>query len=160
MLRDAGITPHTVSPKLLFPFLEGASFEDNEDLHTMFAALLASGASPENAGKVRPGFIAILKQMAPDEAKVLDWFSNRSEGWSQHIAGLNLMKAEIEIGFANPEMAASMTRISQRITICVDALEGTQLIRRRYLIFESDERGFQITGAKDVPYSFQISEMA
>jgi len=70
MAKDAGFTPKAVPIKLLFPLLEGASLEENEDLHTMWAALLANSASP-NGEKVRPGFVAILKQMAPDEAAVL-----------------------------------------------------------------------------------------
>jgi len=46
MARDAGFQPQVVPPKVLFPLLEGASFEDNEDLHTMWAALLANAADP------------------------------------------------------------------------------------------------------------------
>ena len=38
----------------------------------MWAALLANAASPENGGKISPGFIAILKQMAPDEGALLN----------------------------------------------------------------------------------------
>jgi hypothetical protein len=71
MAKDAGFTPKAVPIKLLFPLLEGASLEENEDLHTMWAALLANAAAPENPTKVRPGFIAILKQMAPDEGLLL-----------------------------------------------------------------------------------------
>src|SRR5438132_72971 len=63
MANDAGFMPQAVPLKILFPLLEGASFEENEDLHTMWAALLANAASPENGGKISPGFIAILKQM-------------------------------------------------------------------------------------------------
>jgi hypothetical protein len=72
MAQEAGFTPQAVPPKILFPLLEGASFEENEDLHTMWAALLANAASPDNADKVRPGFIATLRQMAPDEAALLN----------------------------------------------------------------------------------------
>src|ERR1017187_1785827 len=67
MAKDAGFTPKAVPIKLLFPLLEGVSLEENEDLHTMWAALLANAASPDTA-KVRAGFIAILRQMEPDEA--------------------------------------------------------------------------------------------
>jgi hypothetical protein len=42
MAQEAGYTPQAVPPKILFPLLEGASFEDNEDLHTVWAALLAN----------------------------------------------------------------------------------------------------------------------
>src|SRR3989442_12714808 len=59
MAQEAGFTPQAVPPKILFPLLEGASFEEDEDLHDMWAALLANVASPEDAQKVRPGFIAI-----------------------------------------------------------------------------------------------------
>ena len=57
MAQEAGFTPQAVPPKILFPLLEGASFEEDEDLHTMWAALLANAASTENVVKVRPGFI-------------------------------------------------------------------------------------------------------
>src|SRR5271169_5924760 len=58
MAQEAGFTPQAVPPKILFPLLEGASFEEDEELHTMWAALLANAALPENTQKVRPGFIS------------------------------------------------------------------------------------------------------
>src|SRR5579862_8149869 len=64
MANDAGFNPKAVPIKLLFPLLEGASFEEDENLHDMWAALLANAASPENAGKVRPRFITLLREMA------------------------------------------------------------------------------------------------
>src|SRR6266446_911734 len=69
MAQEAGFTPQAVPPKILFPLLEGASFEDNEDLHTMWAALLANAASSESKA-LRPSFISILRELAPDEAAV------------------------------------------------------------------------------------------
>ena len=81
MAKDAGFTPNAVPIKLLFPLLEGASLEENEDLHTMWAALLANAASPTKKGEVRPGFVAILRQMAPDEAKLLKWINDHDCGW-------------------------------------------------------------------------------
>ena len=40
MLGEAGITPQAVSPRLFLPILENASIEDDEDLHSRWAALL------------------------------------------------------------------------------------------------------------------------
>jgi hypothetical protein len=80
MAKDAGFTPKAVPIKLLFPLLEGASLEENEDLHTMWAALLANSSSPEKVEKVRPGFVAILKQMAPDEASLLKILADLTDG--------------------------------------------------------------------------------
>src|ERR1700733_11994052 len=58
MAEEAGFTPSAVPPKILFPLLEGASLEDNEDMHTMWAALLAN-ASSKMRGIVRPSFISL-----------------------------------------------------------------------------------------------------
>jgi Abortive infection alpha len=70
MARDAGFTPQAVPPKILFPLLDGASMEDDDSLHDMWAALLANAASPRGR-IVRPSFISLLKEMAPDEAWLL-----------------------------------------------------------------------------------------
>jgi hypothetical protein len=88
MAKDAGFTPKAVPIKLLFPLLEGASLEENEDLHTMWAALLANAASPEKVEKVRPGFIAILKQMAPDEASLLKLIADLTDGYGSFLRPL------------------------------------------------------------------------
>lgn len=73
MAQEAGFTPKAVPIKLLFPLLEGASLEEDENLHDMWASLLANAASPDDAEKVRPGFIAILRELAADEAALLNW---------------------------------------------------------------------------------------
>lgn len=72
MAEAAGFTPQAVPPKILFPLLEGASFEDNEDLHTMWAALLANASTASAADLVRPSFCELLKIMTPDVAKLLN----------------------------------------------------------------------------------------
>ena len=82
MVEDAGFTPKAVPIKLLFPLLEGASLEENEDLHTMWASLLANAASPTAAVGVRPHYISLLRQMAPDEAALLNWICCASSGAS------------------------------------------------------------------------------
>jgi hypothetical protein len=73
MAEAAGFSPHAVPPKILFPLLEGVSLEENEDLHTMWSALLANASSPDRSDDVRPGYINLLRQMSPDEAAVLNW---------------------------------------------------------------------------------------
>ena len=72
MAKDAGFTPKAVAIKILFPLLEGASLEEDEDLHTMWAALLANASSPTNGERVRPNFIPLLKQLHPFEVLILE----------------------------------------------------------------------------------------
>ncbi len=69
---NAGYTPHAVNTKLLFSLLEGASLEENEDLHDKWAALLANAANPDLESLVRPSFTETLRLMTPEVARFLD----------------------------------------------------------------------------------------
>jgi hypothetical protein len=73
MIQDAGVAPQPVADKLLIDILRGASVEEDENLHDMWAALLANAAWLDRVEKVRPRVIATLQQMAPDEAELLNW---------------------------------------------------------------------------------------
>jgi hypothetical protein len=70
MLTDAGINPHAVPPRLFLPMIENASMQDEEDLHTRWAALLANAAASPDS--VHPSFIEVLRQLTPKDAKLLD----------------------------------------------------------------------------------------
>ena len=122
MAQEAGFTPQAVPPKILFPLLEGASFEENEDLHTMWAALLANAASPDDAAKVRPGFITTLKQMAPDEAAILQRLYDETLGKNEMIpvATSDLHGPFIALGFDISDLET-----------CLNGLEGSRLIHGR-----------------------------
>lgn len=70
MLSEAGISPQTVRPRLFLPIFDGASVEDDEDLHSRWAALLANAATSPTL--VHPSYIEILKQLTPEDAQLLD----------------------------------------------------------------------------------------
>ncbi len=72
LAKDAGFTPKAVPVKLLFGLLEGASLEENEDLHDKWASLLANAANPAAMVPVRPSFMDTLKLLTPEAAKLLD----------------------------------------------------------------------------------------
>ena len=54
MLREIGVTPRAVPPRLFLPIMENASVQDDENLHTRWAALLANAATSPNL--VHPSF--------------------------------------------------------------------------------------------------------
>lgn len=70
MLKEAGINPQAVSPRLFLPILDNSSVENDEDLHSRWAALLANAAARSNS--VHPSFIEILRQLTPEDAQLLD----------------------------------------------------------------------------------------
>ena len=70
MLREAGINPRAVPPRVFLPIIENASVQDDDDLHTRWAALLANAAAASES--VHPSYIEVLRQLTPDDAKLLD----------------------------------------------------------------------------------------
>lgn len=122
MAKGAGFTPKAVPIKLLFPLLEGASLEENEDLHTMWAALLANASSPTSCDTVRPGFVAILKQMSPDEAALFKWFYEQDR---TAIRLSNLLCAYALLGFTEK------TDLTSPCMPCLENLMAAQLVREQ-----------------------------
>ena len=70
MLAKAGIEPHAVNPRLFLPIIECASVEDDDDMQSRWAALLANAATTMKS--VHPSYIEILKQLSPEDARLLD----------------------------------------------------------------------------------------
>lgn len=144
MAQEAGFVPQAVPPKLLFPLLEGASMEDDENLHDMWAALLANAASPDYRGKVRPAFIAVLKQMAPDEAVLLNRIDESVRSYP--LDETELMKAYVALGFGPRDCKPIYEQLSEsasfveRFEACRDSLEAAQLIRRSDEPFNEDRK--------------------
>jgi len=136
MAQEAGFTPQPIPPKLLFPLLEGASFEDNEDLHTMWAALLANAASPDQHN-VRPAFIGTLRQMSPDEALVLRYMRNCQSDTAPFVAILEeyrLLFPE-EAWNANPN--GNEDRLYRSVNACLNSLEAAKTVSLRSVAGES-----------------------
>ncbi len=74
-IAASGITQKPVSLKVLVPALEGASLEEDEDLISRWAGLIASAAT---TGETIPAFADILRQLTPEEARMLDFIYQRA----------------------------------------------------------------------------------
>lgn len=73
MVEKAGREVRPVPGRILMPILEHASIEEDDDLRTKWAALLANAATPEFGTYVLPAYAEILRQITPVQAKMLDW---------------------------------------------------------------------------------------
>jgi hypothetical protein len=130
MAEDAGFTPNAVPIKLLFPLLEGASFEENEDVHTMWAALLANASSPRIGDLVRPGYIALLKQMAPDEAALLNWLYGDALRQKDPPYSLTIEWFVPDLRSTYRELVSAEPKTADDFHGCLESLEGSFLIER------------------------------
>lgn len=75
MLGREGITSGDVPPKIMLPWLEGASLEldDDDVLQTAWAGLLARAVKSSDAVVI--SYIEVLKKIGADEAELLDFFA-------------------------------------------------------------------------------------
>src|SRR5436190_7990399 len=81
-LEEAGLEAHVVSPKVLVPWLESSSLEedpeqaaDPEDAKAMqerWAALLANAAAGDQGAEVLPTFPRLLSELVPVEARMVE----------------------------------------------------------------------------------------
>lgn len=76
LLRDAGLGPNAVPPRLLLPIIEASSVEEDETLQEMWAGLLATASQQTNS--VSPSFVETLKQLTPNEARHLERVSGET----------------------------------------------------------------------------------
>lgn len=73
-LRLAGLSAPTrpVPLKLAIPLMQGATLEEDDDLQDRWAALLVNAANANFKGEVRRSYAAILEQLTPLDARILD----------------------------------------------------------------------------------------
>ena len=73
-LKRVGLPAPTrpVPLKLLIPIMQGASLEENDDLQDRWAALLVNAANANFGSEIRRSYVAILEQLTPLDAHILD----------------------------------------------------------------------------------------
>lgn len=89
MLSSVGIDPKSVPLRALVPLLEGAALEDDDNLATKWAALLANAAMQGSNVNLIPGFSNILSQLQPRDAAILDIL--HTEKWYHEKKPQNIM---------------------------------------------------------------------
>jgi hypothetical protein len=79
ILKEAGLKPRPVNLRVLFPLLDAAVLEEDDQMAERWASLLASAADPNNETDLEASFIEILKQLTPTHAYLLDVFYEQIE---------------------------------------------------------------------------------
>lgn len=77
ILKDRGINDtRAVLPKLALPIFENASLEENDELHDLWAKLLANSMDPNFDKEIRYAYLEIIKSLSPLDVKNLSIFYN------------------------------------------------------------------------------------
>ena len=97
----------TPEPYIAVPALQYISYcMDNHELRDMYANLLASSMNKFIKNDVHPGYIEIIKQLCPDEAKILKYIAEKiniptiSLYYGSHINGMKrIIKDFSDVGY-------------------------------------------------------------
>jgi hypothetical protein len=72
-------------PSVVAPALENLRFRaDEDDIQELYANLIASAMDKRSAQRIYPSFVEILKQLTPDEAKLLRYIARYDDGIPSH----------------------------------------------------------------------------
>ncbi len=75
-LKDTSeVEVSAVPPEIGVPIIESLGYTMDEDLSDLFVELLAKAAFNKEGEEAHPSFIATIKNLSPDEAKVIQWLA-------------------------------------------------------------------------------------
>ena len=95
-IAESGLETHPIELKRLIPMLEGASLEEDDDLVSRWAGLIASAATRSD---VLPAFAEILRQLTSEEGRMVDFmFDNAAD-----VPGLAGNKSDLQDASALPQ---------------------------------------------------------
>jgi hypothetical protein len=112
------------------PAIQQLSYSlDSEDLREMYANLLASSMNIETKTSVHPAFVDIIKQLCPDEAKLLKYLSDKED---QPLIDIHLIQSknrEYSISLQNfTSIADGICENSLKISFYLDNLARLKLL--------------------------------
>jgi hypothetical protein len=144
MVTEARVTAIAPEPNLLLPLAQAASIAENETLQEMFAALLTNARIPQGP-EVRPSFISIASQLAPDEAVLLKRIASLTNEYQAWLAGAGAASPDqrdrirkevteahvrkLRDGLPAVENESAQDR-TKRMNTCILILEGLGLVKR------------------------------
>jgi hypothetical protein len=144
-IAQSGRTPGPVSPKVGVRIAEGYSLEDDGWLRQSWSGLLASAAVEPQS--VLPAFPEILRNIAPDDAKLLDELYSTSFTSKEHedafeasaFYGGQVRNIFVRVVMGLPETTPDTDEVFDRVaTSC-------QNLMRLRLITEETKKGLSLT---------------
>lgn len=93
--EERNLNPQQVAPKFIKEFFENASLEENDDIQTMWANLLVSQTANNN---VNIYYLSILKELEPNEARLLNALYSQSNNNTDTVFDFTLVLNAFSIG--------------------------------------------------------------
>ena len=130
-----------VPPKLAIPIIENATLEDDDSLQDIWANLLATAMSPKRPAKIKSSFIEIVKQLDPEDAKILkkvyELFLSKKENKRGTIGFKHIAPTDIPI--SRQEVIESISPFSMSLERTLDNLYRLRCLTPFSLINDINE---------------------
>lgn len=98
-----------VHPEIGAPIMQVLHFTTNDDIAEMFINLLASASIISMAGLAHPAFVEFIKQMSPDEAKIVQFLKD-----NDFIPYITLR------AYLSPPGSGLVTPIENAVSLCTE----------------------------------------
>lgn len=105
------------STRIAVPLLEAVRYTGNDpDLSNMYANLLANSMDSSTADKAHPAFVEMIKSMAADEAKILNFLSSNSLYNAYAILDLRIVNSS-NFSFSKLSKSKSFTTFQRNLSV-------------------------------------------
>lgn len=142
--RLAAVPPERLqdpAPHVVVPALMAVAYTTAGELRAMFAALLAKSMDSATAGDVHPSFVEVIKQLTPDEARVLSGL--RDDATFFDIPAMEIpfdsrmVRFSGAAGLSNLFDRAETNEQRERAQVTID-----NLVRQNFASFDDERGGF------------------
>ncbi|MCX9005717.1 DUF4393 domain-containing protein [Citrobacter portucalensis] len=104
-------------PRVALQALNEAKFAINEDeIQRLFSNLISASLDKETSKLAHPAYIEIIKQLQPDEAKILRFMFNKENHRKGHAPTIDIIQQDLE----DSNLTITSTRLEVNL-ICEDA---------------------------------------
>jgi len=120
-IEQKGIQPGKIPLKTLAPLLEHSSWEEDPDMQSKWASLLANAANPKYSYDIHLAYVEILNQLTPLEARLLDLLFNEYEGTPSD--------KKQALSFSKEKICQNMSILPEKFDILADNLLRLNLLQ-------------------------------
>jgi hypothetical protein len=120
MREAAGLPIAPVPGRILFPILEYASVEEDDELRRRWAALLANAGTQRVQDRLLPGYAEVLRQLTPVHVRILDWLYEQKQELAPGLHNwMNLKRQEVQdhFSFSDEDYALLVTDLHRLLLI-------------------------------------------
>lgn len=106
--RGQSLRLRPVPPNFALPLIEYATLEENDELQTLWANLLADAMDGESGQEVRSAFISILKDLSSLDATILRYFHHGADDAISYLDKMMVMTERLARRFDTTPQACEI----------------------------------------------------